>query len=89
MKKCELLAVNFKIVSWYSVHLVLALYYNILIDSLHYAKSSLTWVLSRSFLVPCVQLSMLGGLPGPSSIGNGAYGTEKLLLNTQVSVDFV
>ena len=34
-----------------------------LLDSLHYARSSLTWVFSRIFSVPCSPLSMLGN-PG-------------------------
>jgi hypothetical protein len=47
----------------------------VLLVSLHYAKSLLTRVFSRSILVPCVPFSMLGG-------------PEKLLLKTQVSKDF-
>ena len=40
---------------------------------------------SRSFFVPCAPFSTLGGsgrtVPaGPTSIENGAHGTEKLLL---------
>ena len=33
----------------------------ILLDSLHYAKSSLILVLSRSFSIPSALLSMIGG----------------------------
>ena len=78
--------------------------HNILLDSVHYAKSSLTSIFSRSFAVSCVQLSILGGPgrtkvrfpvhrgkripPGPPSIDNGAHGIKKLLLNTQVINDF-
>ena len=50
---------------------------NVLVDSLHYTKS-------KSFLVPCAPLSMLGGpgwvLLGPPNIDNVVHGTEKLLL---------
>ena len=42
---------------WYFVHLDLVLYYIKLLDSLHYAKSSLTWIFSRSFSVVCVPFS--------------------------------
>ena len=43
---------------------ILILHYNIiLMDSLQWAKSSFTWVFSRSFSVLCVPLSMLG-IPG-------------------------
>ena len=35
-----------------------------LLDSLHYAKSSLTSVHSRSLLVSCAPFSMFGGLGG-------------------------
>ena len=67
--------------------------YIILLDSLHYAKASLTWIFSRSFSMPCVSFSMLGGSsrtvpPGPPSIENGAHGIEKLLLKIQISEDF-
>ena len=39
---------------------ILILHNNILLYSLHYVKSSLTWVFNRSFSVPCAPLSMLG-----------------------------
>ena len=51
-----------------------------LLDSLHYTKSSLTWAFSRSILVSCTMR--------PPSIENGAHDTEKFLLKTQVSEDF-
>ena len=47
----------------------------IMIDSLHYAKSSIAWVFNRSFSLPYAPLSML----------DGAHDTEKLLLKTQIS----
>jgi hypothetical protein len=57
-------------------------------DSLHYAKASLTSVFRGNFSVSCAPLSILaspsGTAPEPPSIDNGVHGTEKLLLKTQV-----
>ena len=83
---------------WYFVHLDLD--YNILLESLHYAKSSLKFL---SFSVPCApclavpvehlchsspyepEQSVLLRSP---SIDNGAHGTENLLLKTHASKEF-
>ena len=49
-------------------------------------------LLEFSVSVPCAPLSMLfspRGTLGPSSVDNGADGTEKVLLKTQESEDFV
>ena len=67
----------------------------ILLNSLHYAKSSITGVFSRSFPVSGERFSMLGGPsgsvvpPGTPSIENGAHGTKKLMLKTEVSEHFL
>ena len=42
---------------------------NILLDSLQYVKSSLSWVYSRSFSVPCATFSMLGHPSGTGCNG--------------------
>ena len=59
-----------------------------LLNSLHYVKSSFTWVFSRSFSVSYTPLSPQWVPLGLSSIGNVAYDTKKLLLETQGSKDF-
>ena len=43
-----------------------------LLGSLHYAKSSLTWVFSRSFLMPCASFLMLDG-PGGSGSDEASF----------------
>ena len=53
----------------------------VLLDALHYAKSSINRLFSRSFSVPCTQFSL-----EPPSIENGAHDTKKLLLKTEVKI---
>ena len=59
------------------------LQYNMLLDSLHYVKSSFNKVFRISFSVPCEPFSMIGS-PG---IENGAHGTENIL-KTQARGEF-
>ena len=48
---------------------ILILHYIILVDSLHYVKSSLSWVFNRRFSMPCAPFSMLGGPGGTGCDG--------------------
>ena len=61
-------------------------HYNIIVDSLYYAKPSLTWVFSRRFSVLCAPLSILDG-----SGRSGCFGVHFPLLKSwngrDVSVD--
>ena len=67
---------------------ILILHYNTLLHSLHSSKSSLTWVFSRTFWVPCAPWRSRWNWLRPPSHDNGAHGTEKFLLKTEVSGDF-
>ena len=58
--------------------------YITLLDSLHYAKSSLTCVLSEAFLILYTPFSDLG----PPSIEKVHMAPKKLQLKTEVSDDF-
>ena len=63
-------------------------YLIILLYSLYFTKSSLIWVFSWNFSVPCASLSWLAVPVELPCIDNDADATKKFLLKTQVSEDF-
>ena len=73
------ISILYYIILYYIILYYIILYYIILyyIISLHYANSSLTWVFSTSFSVPCALLSVLG-----SPVGTGQFHRDLQALMT-------